>query len=280
MSDKGIFPTVERRWSQDGLIIGWSPPTGPVEIAHVSHGDRIVLHGTSYRAVGRTGDQKLFDFVRNRGDYSFTPNGVDTYVRAEGLGELLYVIFTPEYRKQFIDEYAPSVTLDHFFDPDKGMNRYDELSNLMMDFLLSDGFGGKLRGEAIASLVLGEAVQELGKTPGQTDKYHLAPQRMRQITEFIDTHLSGTISVSDLSEIAGISKFHFTRMFKLETGLSPYQFVLRHRIQKARELISRSELSLAEISIDAGFSSQSHMNDAFMRVLGVSPGQYRKDIKS
>lgn len=280
MAAKKYWPKVEKRWAQDGLILGWSPNKGPVEMERVTVGDSIVLHNSFFSAEGRTGDQKQAYFERSRGDFSFTPDGVDQYCRTEASGELLYIIFDPQYRKQFVDELSPSLSFDEPLDKGHSLNRYDELANLVIDFLVSDGFGGKLRGEALASLVMSEVISQFDKTANAYEKYHLAPHLLNEVRDYIDAHCDDHISVESLADIAGVSKFHFTRMFKLETGHAPYQYVLRHRIKKAQNLLVGTNKSIAEIALDTGFSSQSRMNDAFTRMIGVTPGHYRRSVRS
>ena len=280
MSFSKHWPDVQKRWSSDGIAIGWSPYKGGQETDTKTVADMIVLQHSPYRCVGKTGTQKLSTYERNRGDFSFVPKGVDQYVRTEKSGELLYIALDPSIRKQFISELSPSVSFDEPLVEGRSLQRYDELSSLLMDFLLSDGFGGKLRGEALAALVMSTVMKQFDDKLITTTKHHLAPHKLKLVIAYIDEHTDQNISVDMLANLAGVSKFHFTRMFKLETGLSPYQYVLRHRIRKAQNLLVNSKNELAVIALDSGFSSQSHMNEAFSKVMGVTPGYYRRTIQS
>lgn len=279
MSRSGYWPATEKRWASDGLVIGWSPSKRAVESEYRTAVDTIVLQNSPFKAIGRTGSQKVSEFQRNRGDFSFTPEGVDQYVRTDCAGELIYVGFDPSFRQQFVDELAPSTSLDDPLLEGRSLLRYDEVSGLLMDFLISDGFGGRLRGEALASILLTGVINQFDGQSIADVRHHLPPQKLQLTIEFIDAHSGDNISVDTLAELAGVSKFHFTRMFKLETGLSPYQYVLRHRLRKAQGLLVNSQNSLAEIALSVGFSSQSHMNETFMRVMGVTPGHYRDTVR-
>ncbi len=280
MNFSRYWPNVQKRWAGNGIVIGWSPYKGGQETDSKTVADMIVLQHSPYKCVGRTGSQKLMTYERNRGDFSFVPKGVDQYVRTEESGELLYIALDPSIRKQFITELNPSLAFDAPLVNGRALARYDELSSLLMDFLLSDGFGGNLRGEALAALVMSTVMKQFDDKLITTTKHHLAPHKLKLVISFIDEHTDQNISVDMLANLVGVSKFHFTRMFKLETGLSPYQYVLRHRIKKAQNLLVNSKTDLAIIALDAGFSSQSHMSEAFSKVMGVTPGYYRRTIQS
>jgi AraC family transcriptional regulator len=76
--------------------------------------------------------------------------------------------------------------------------------------------------------------------------------------------------------VARLSVYHFARQFKVATGLSPHQYVILRRVERARQLLqSSADLSLAEVGAHAGFSDQSQFTHHFKRLLGVTPGQFR-----
>jgi AraC-like DNA-binding protein len=104
----------------------------------------------------------------------------------------------------------------------------------------------------------------------------LPPATLRRLREYIDSHLDQTIDVGTLAAAAGLSTFHFARAFKQSEGTTPHDFVLKRRIAKARELLSRPDLSLSEIAVAAGFADQSHFTRRFHEIVGMSPGQFRK----
>jgi AraC family transcriptional regulator len=73
-----------------------------------------------------------------------------------------------------------------------------------------------------------------------------------------------------------LSLAHFARAFKANTGLTPHQFVVNMRLERALELLSASDESMADIAVICGFSDQSHFCRVFRRNFGVSPGTYRR----
>jgi AraC family transcriptional regulator len=73
-----------------------------------------------------------------------------------------------------------------------------------------------------------------------------------------------------------LSPHHFSRVFKRVTGLSPHQYVLSQRIQLARQLLTETKLSIAEVAHDVGFYDQSHFTYHFKRLVGVTPNAIRE----
>ena len=75
----------------------------------------------------------------------------------------------------------------------------------------------------------------------------------------------------------GLSTSHFSRAFRISTGLPPHQWLLRRRVTTAKQLMTVRDLSLSEIAISAGFANQSHFTRVFSSVVGVSPGAWRRE---
>lgn len=99
----------------------------------------------------------------------------------------------------------------------------------------------------------------------------MLPQTFQLVCDYIEENLAQNLSLTELSQLANMSQYRFARAFKAKMGVSPYAYVLERRIAAARTLITSSDLSLAEIAYDTGFSSQAHMTTTFKKRLGVTP---------
>lgn len=100
--------------------------------------------------------------------------------------------------------------------------------------------------------------------------------RMRRVIEYINDNLDSDISLSELSDIACLSRHHFARAFRSAVGVPPHRFISSLRLQRAQDLLAHTRASLAEIAFACRFSSQSTFTRAFRRHAGVSPGDYRR----
>lgn len=106
----------------------------------------------------------------------------------------------------------------------------------------------------------------------------LSAHQEQCVRDFIEAHYTDDIGLSDLAEIAGLSRFHFARQFKATFGTTPHQFLMEKRIEAARVMLNRAGLSMAEIAMKSGFRSDSNFSRAFRNQTGVSPSAYRKSV--
>jgi AraC family transcriptional regulator len=108
------------------------------------------------------------------------------------------------------------------------------------------------------------------------DGHALPGCRLRRVTEHIQQNLDKSLTLAELAAVVCMSRYHFARLFKGSTGVPPHRFVVRQRIAHARGVLATPELSIAEISRLVGFRTASHFTAVFRRVLGITPGAYRK----
>jgi AraC family transcriptional regulator len=133
---------------------------------------------------------------------------------------------------------------------------------------------------ALSGLALGAVARllVLQQAPGSTRPASeaLTPARLRRVHAHVAANLSRDLTIRDLAGCVGLSPSHFGRAFKAETGQSPYAYVLRMRVERVQQLLRHGSLSLAEIAIDCGFATQSHMTETFRRSTGLPPAQWRR----
>jgi len=104
----------------------------------------------------------------------------------------------------------------------------------------------------------------------------LAPWQVKKVTDFIRANLTETLRLSELAAISGLSPSHFGRAFKGSTGLPPHRWQLNMRIEQARAMLSDAGASLADIACATGFADQSHFTRVFSKIVGTSPGAWRR----
>jgi AraC family transcriptional regulator len=106
----------------------------------------------------------------------------------------------------------------------------------------------------------------------------LPVRQLRKVEDYVHERLADDISLESLAELAELSPFHFSRVFKQTTGMSPLQFVTRERITRAQQLIRETKRSLIEIGLDVGYKNPSHFAQVFRRVVGVTPTEFRSAL--
>lgn len=110
------------------------------------------------------------------------------------------------------------------------------------------------------------------------EKPPLAASALANVVDYVEANLSRPISLSDLAQIAGLSRFHFTRAFKATTGETPFEYVTRQRIERAKLLLSSKTLNTQDIAVSVGFHDAAHMQKAFIAREGVSLFAFRKSL--
>ncbi len=104
----------------------------------------------------------------------------------------------------------------------------------------------------------------------------LPASSLRRVTEFMEARLDEGVRLDGLAREAGMSKFHFCRLFSRTTGLSPSRYLIRLRMEKARRLLRETRRSVIEIGLEVGYGSPSHFAQVFQRETGMPPSEYRR----
>jgi AraC-like DNA-binding protein len=134
--------------------------------------------------------------------------------------------------------------------------------------------------ELDASLHTRPRLGELGlvrqRTGASVVRGGLSPSVLRRVREYIDANLEASTGLDAIAKVAGLSRCHFVRAFRQSVGTTPHNFLMYRRFCKAVDLITRTDLPLAEIALAAGFSDQSHFSRRFRQYVGVSPSAFRR----
>jgi AraC family transcriptional regulator len=173
---------------------------------------------------------------------------------------------------------------DHVLAIDKTLTPVQVTRDVRLATLLSamfeevkDGCGsGRLFAESISLALLAYLSGRYATpSPAQTGKKGLSPAQKHSLVAYVRANLAADISVTELAALVHMSPSHFTRMFKMSFGMTPYRFVMHERVQAAKEMVAGSSTSAIEVAMTFGFASQSHFAKVFRQFTGVSPKQYR-----
>ena len=106
----------------------------------------------------------------------------------------------------------------------------------------------------------------------------LGPARLRRIKELVHAKMEDELTLSEMAKSVGLSTAHFSQMFRKSTGESPHQFVLRHRVERAKEMLCTADARVLDVAVACGFKTQQHFARVFRRMYGASPTEYRQDF--
>ena len=103
----------------------------------------------------------------------------------------------------------------------------------------------------------------------------LTQAQLQQAIDYIHTHLGQDLSLVQIAKVINLSPTYFASLFKRATGISPHQYVIKQRVEQAKLLLSQTDLTIAAIALQVGFSSQSHLTQQFKRITRMTPKQVR-----
>jgi AraC family transcriptional regulator len=116
----------------------------------------------------------------------------------------------------------------------------------------------------------------IGKSEGDC---HLTQRRWREMEEFIEANLDMPLTVIDMAAHTGLSASHFSRAFSATLKMSPHAYLMTRRLTRAQQLLTSSNVSLAEIALMTGFADQSHLCRRFRETIGVPPSVFRRQYR-
>ncbi|MDQ3744914.1 MAG: AraC family transcriptional regulator [Acidobacteriota bacterium] len=231
----------------------------------------------------REGDAPWITNRIKRGSFFLTSGGAPYDVRWKAV--------TPEpFETMLVFVELPLLhrALEEVFGADAAQARLRDLSAFTDETL--DWLMGRLRDELMrpqASLLFVQSLARmlavyLARNYGEIgDETHsgspsLPGYKLRQITDWMAEHAAEEVSLERLAAQAGLSKFHFQRLFKAATGVSPSRYHINLRMNEARRLLRETKMSVVDVALEVGYANPSHFARLFRRETGLSPSDYRR----
>jgi len=124
-----------------------------------------------------------------------------------------------------------------------------------------------------------ELLREMGEATAAMPEQlggRLAPWQIRKVSNYVDAHLSRSMSNEDLAALVRLTPSHFGRAFRNSFGEPPHEYVIRRRIERAQGLMLSTAAPLSEIALDCGLADQSHLTRLFRRIAGQTPRAWRR----
>ena len=158
----------------------------------------------------------------------------------------------------------------HFIDP-----LLSQIGYAIMGLLKDSPVDSRLYGESLGVALLHHLLYHHAKRkPVAVQPRELPRPGLTRALDYLHAHFEESLSLEDLAAQAGMSVAHFSRLFRQATGLSPYQYLIRVRCEKACELMSSGRYTVTEVAHAVGFFDHSHFIRHFKRLYRVTPGQW------
>lgn len=218
----------------------------------------------------------------------FSAPGSFTFVRANQTQEWLWNHYTELLMLEFSPALLDEIAVEGFdITPDKIelIDRFAIADPLLQQIVLAINSESKephplnrLYFESLQNTFLLHLLRHHGnvKITNPNLSSGLTHLQVQEVLDYINSNLSRNLGLAELATIIRVSPPHFGRLFKQSMGVSPYQYVLKCRIQQAQKLLTEGKLTLGQIAQTLGFYDQSHFSRAFRKAVGVTPRQYQK----
>jgi AraC family transcriptional regulator len=259
-------------------VVNFFTPGAPYEELVDRH-SIVQIGSRPARAERCTQHGSCISFVKAPGSLTIAPAGTVPNVRLQTPSQLICCTLDIGFTRGIAEELDRQPSAAPIFQTGVQNKSIGKIIGLLSDELEAGGPSGTLYAETLAHAL---AIKFLQLNDTSEDRISstkpLLPKILRRIQERIEAELNRQLSLHALAKESGYSRAHFLRMFRAATGLTPHQYVLERRLNRAQQLLKQKQTALADIAVACGFSSQTHMTDSFRNHLGITPGEYRRSF--
>lgn len=216
-----------------------------------------------------------------KGDLSITPAKVPLFARWEDEDHFLEIRlaahFVERVARETLDKNPDQLELLSEFrirDP-----QLEAIALLLLAELQQENLGSRFYIESLSNVLAVHLIRQYATTKPPVPIYEggLSQRQLVQVLDYINDHLDQEIKLADLAALIGMSQFHFSHLFKQSIAITPYQYLLQQRIERAKQLLKQTDQPILEIALQCGFNSHSHLSKQFRQLTGMTPTSYRAD---
>jgi AraC family transcriptional regulator len=266
------------QWSGILFAYDFMPPGETPEILAKQHCVGILYDLAESAWTDRTIDGQYRHEQVNDGDMLIVPADVPCRSRWNVTGSVIAIAIEPSIfaqtayeaihpdRVELLPRFATSDPLIH------------QMGRSLKTVLEQYGVASRLYGDTMATALMVHLLQNYSARRPLLKHYEsgLSKHQLSQVIDYIYAHLDQDLSLSELAAIAQMSSHYFSQLFKQSMRITPHQYVIRVRVERAKELLTQGNLSIAEVAKIVGFVDQSHLHRHFKRLLSITPKMLRQ----
>lgn len=265
-------------WDGVYLAYDYQPPYETPEVFAPQIGVAIFTEVSENTSYEQTINGRFYSKQICPGDVVITPANIGTRARWNKSLNVIFLGFEPIifnrtiYESLDIDkiELVPQFAISDPLIYQIGLTLKSTLEN--------HGAGSRLYAETMANALAVHLLQHYSTRKPKEKNYQdgLPRHKLQLVIDYIHAHIDKNIGLTELAALVKMSPNYFLQLFKQSTGITPHKFVIRTRIERAKELLLLEKMNIAQIAQYVGFANQSHLNLHFKRLVGVTPKQFQQ----
>ncbi len=213
----------------------------------------------------------------SEGCVTIAPPGVPRSTKLEGSGEVTAIFLDPftiaETARAYIDiesfEIVPQFAIHD--------GLVHQIGSALDSEMLSDWPAPRIYAESLAAALTAHILAKYSvKISPQSPHIRLSRTQLRRSMDYIHENLHSDVSLSEIAAAANMSKYHFAKSFRQAIGIAPHKYLVKVRMEKARNLLSSDDLSIEEIANRVGYADKGHFSAQFLKIVGITPHRYRR----
>ena len=225
---------------------------------------------------------RLSRFVGGPGGFTIVPEGEENSFCMDRSLQTLNLVFRSDQLRALADRewkpHGPTIEVVPVYH--QNAPEIVALGQAFASLLRSPREGSGLYAETLWTQIAIQVLWNYSSLPGHSETWveRLPDARLRRVIDYLEASLASEISLGDIADVAELTPNYFLGAFKKATGKTPHRYLTERRVAKGCELLSNPQLSIVEIALAVGFSSQSHFTTVFGRFMNTTPGSYRAQI--
>lgn len=246
-------------------------PSGSLELEE-SPGSVLMVNLSPVQALRQERNQRSFVNNMLNWDMTLMPRGTRSKWSWNSTCDRFDVILSPDV----LGDEHPMETVDRFLFRDAKLKNLCQ--RLCREIILRDR-ADRLLIEMLAIELAEVFLHDYSTAPEHTRGIPtggLTRNNAKRVLEYAEANLGRALTLRELAGVAQLSVHHFVRMFRKTLGVTPHQYLLERRVERAKDLLRDKRAGLAEVALSSGFGSQSHFTSAFHRAVGATPSEFQR----
>lgn len=234
----------------------------------------LLTRGSGYPSHGKLAGER-FKLAANRELRStFVPHGADASIEFGTSARSVNLLFPRGCLHSMVEDRARGPIAPLLFADNPSLIGF--ISLIEMELFRPGMVAEMLTEQAMRAIALILSGIDPNGFIAESDRITITPARLRRVVDFIEANLAEPLTLDLLAHIVGLSPFHFSRVFRKATGISPYAYVCERRLLKAQRMLMARECPISDIAAACGFPRHANFSAAFARARGMSPSAYRE----